>query len=82
MKLAILVATVFLSGCATSGVKIPETVNIPIAVPCATPDPAQPTYQYEPPYTSVFDAIRDLLGDRELSTAYEIEQRAALKSCK
>jgi hypothetical protein len=80
MKYIILAAALVLSGCA--GTKMPPSIQIPISEPCKTEDPLQPTYRYVPPYENVFDAVRDLLGDRELSTAYEIEQRAALKSCK
>lgn len=69
------------SGCATFD-KVPPEVKIPVAVACKTPDPNQPTYRFSPPYENVFDATRDLLGDRETSLAYENELRSALKSCK
>jgi hypothetical protein len=73
-------APLVLAGCGTT--KGLESVNIPIAVACKASDPNQPTYRFAPPYTSVFEATRDLLGDREAALAYENELRAALKSCK
>lgn len=79
MILALVVS--LLSGCATMG-GAPSEVKIPIAVACKTEDPQQPTYRFSPPYDNVFDAVRDLMGDRELATAYENELRIALKSCK
>lgn len=75
----LLILAALASGCAHNQ---PVTPSIPIPVPCKTPDPLQPTYRYTPPYENVFDATRDLLGDREVSLAYENELRAALKSCK
>lgn len=80
MKYALLLLPALLMGCATT--KIPDEVKIPIAVACKAADPNQPTYRFSPPYTSVFEATRDLLGDREAALAYENELRAALKSCK
>lgn len=81
MKNYLLLICVFsLTGCSTmSG---PEIVKVPIAVACKTEEPAKPEYRYSPPYENIFDAVRDLLGDRELSNAYENELSTALKSCK
>lgn len=76
-KIIILMALV-LSGCASTKDRI---VNIPVPIPCRAEIPAVPGYRYNPPYDSIFEAVRDLLGDRELSLGYEEEQRAALKSC-
>lgn len=79
MKYIVLLLAVLATGCATTQ---PPTVNIPIPVPCKTADPLQPTYRFTPPYDNVFDAVRDLMGDRELAVAYENELRTALKSCR
>jgi hypothetical protein len=79
MKKLLIITALILSGCATTE---GPRVNIPIAVPCKAEIPAAPGYRYAPPYDSVFEAIRDLLGDRELSEGYEAELNAALKSCK
>lgn len=68
-----------MTGCAS--VK-PITAEIPIAVACKTPDPETPTYRFQPPYKTVFEGTRDLMGDREAALAYELQLRAALKSCK
>lgn len=79
MKYFVLVAV--LSGCSTTQPP-PIEVKIPVPIKCQTPDPKEPTYRFSPPYTSIFDATRDLIGDREVSVAYENELRIALKSCK
>lgn len=80
MKYLVLALAVLATGCAS----VPDIkeVKVPIAVPCKTEDPMVPTYRFSPPYDNIFDAVRDLMGDREVSTAYENELRAALKSCK
>lgn len=81
MKLiAIILSTLIISGCAST--QIPETVNVPIAVPCKTETPNKPTLRFNPPYDNLFEAVRDLLGDREVSIGYEKELEAALRSCK
>ena len=80
MKYLLIISAILLAGCDTMP-KVPE-VKIPVAVPCKVEEPNQPTYRFSPPYTSVFEATRDLLGDREVALAYENELRTALKSCK
>ena len=79
-SLLALLALTALVGCATN--QVPATINIPIAVPCKVEEPNAPTYRFTPPYTSVFEATRDLLGDREVALAYQNELLVALKSCK
>lgn len=79
MKCLILIP-ILLSGCAS--MQGPKEVQIPIAVPCKTAEPTQPSYRFAPPYNTTFEGSRDLIGDRELSLAYENELRVALKSCK
>jgi hypothetical protein len=78
MKKIILLIGFTLAGCATTA----PNVNIPINSPCKTEIPNVPGWRYLPPYDTVFEAVRDLLGDRELSLGYEKELNAALKSCK
>ena len=80
--LYILIALVvfILAGCATT--QGPGEVKVPVPVKCQTPDPKEPTYRFSPPYTNIFDAVRDLMGDREVALAYENELKTALKSCK
>ena len=81
MKTLIALAIVALmTGCATTGQG--PTAEIPIAVACKTPEPPVPTYRFQPPYKTVFEGTRDLMGDREAMLAYELQLRAALKSCK
>lgn len=72
-------AIALLAGCSTLK---PITAEIPIAVACKTTTPAPPTYRFQPPYKTVFEGTRDLLGDREAAIAYQIQLEAALKSCK
>lgn len=69
-----------LVGCATA--KPPGEVLIPIPVKCETPTPNEPTFRFAPPYADIFEAVRDLLGDREVAEAYMNELRTALQSCK
>jgi hypothetical protein len=75
----LILALAVLGGCATTS---SPTALVPVAVACKTEDPAQPSYRFSPPYDDIFIAVRDLMGDRELAMAYEVELRAALKSCK
>lgn len=77
MKYAIILA-LLLTGCATA----PKETVLPIAVPCKVETPADPVYRYSPPYSNVYDAVRDLLGDVQVRDAHETEMKAALKSCK
>lgn len=80
MKTALVVLlSVLLVGCATS---MPETVQVPIPVPCKIQEPEQPQLKFSPPYDNVFDAVRDLLGDRVLMEAYQNELRIALSACR
>ena len=79
--LVALTLSLMLSGCFETVPKQPDPV-VPIAVPCKTETPNAPTYRYRPPYSTVFDAVRDLLGDREVSEAYQKQLETALKSCK
>ena len=84
MKYAALLFSFVLCACATNppAPVLPKTVEVPVPVQCKTPDPQKPTYHFNPPYTTVFNGVRDLMGDRDQSLAYEIELEAALKSCK
>ena len=79
----LLIAALALGGCATDkGVILPKTVEVPVAMPCKTATPDKPAYHFNPPYATIFEGTRDLMGDRDQSLAYEIQLEAALKSCK
>lgn len=80
MKITTMLMLVFLTGCTT----IPKQtiIEVPITVPCKAEEPDRPKFRFNPPYKNIFDATKDLLGDRELSIAYENELRVALQSCK
>lgn len=86
MKYAlILVALASLSGCFATipaAPVIPKTVEVPVPVQCKTPNPTPPTLHFNPPYTTVFNGTKDLIGDREQMTAYQTQLLAALNSCK
>lgn len=82
MKLVLaLILSFALTGCGLLQ-RLPDEVKIPVPVPCKVETPNKPTLRYSPPYDSIFEAVRDLLGDREAQNAYEIELEAALKACK
>lgn len=70
------------AGCAHNQSKEPEQVLVPIAVPCQTETPTSPSLKFSPPYSDIYQAVRDLLGDREILSGYQRELEAALKSCK
>lgn len=72
------VVLLVLGGCST----VPSEILVPVPVKCLTPTPNVPTYRFSPPYTDIFQATRDLLGDREVSLAYEEELRVSLETCK
>ncbi len=71
-----------LAACAHKQPKEPEQVLVPISVPCESEQPNAPTLRFSPPYKNVYEAARDLLGDREMLLAYQHELEAAFKSCK
>jgi hypothetical protein len=78
-----LILMLALGGCVTAPtIQVPPVVKVEVQVPCKTEEPAAPTLRFTPPYTDVFEAVRDLMGDVEVTTAYENELRIALKSCK
>lgn len=82
MKHLIALSICFLLAACCTEPRKPETVYVPVATPCKTETPNKPTYRFAPPYNNVFDGVRDLMGDREVSQAYENELNVALKSCK
>lgn len=79
MKRVFIAVVLLLSGCASTA---PRVVSVPIAVPCAVEIPAEPTLRFVPPYSDIFDAVRDLLGDRQVSLGYAEQLLAAVKACK
>ena len=83
--IALILGTVLvLGGCATKlpQVQVPKEVKVLVATACKTQEPPPADLRYSPPYNSVFEAVRDLLGDNEVRDAYENELRIALRSCK
>lgn len=82
--LLILLSLASLSGCFATipTVQVPKTVEVPVPVLCKTPAPDAPKLHFNPPYGTVFNGTKDLLGDREQMTAYQTQLLAALNSCK
>lgn len=77
--LVIYLALLELSGCATG---LPSTVEIPIAVKCATPGVVEPSWNVGGAIgRGVYEQMKALLADRELARAYEGELRTALVPC-
>lgn len=72
MKALVLILLILLEACSTQQV----------LVTCVTQVPEKPTLKYSPPYTSVFDGVRDLLGDKYASEAYEVQLEAIVQGCK
>lgn len=77
--LGVLLGVMFLllSGCSTT-----KDVQVPVPVPCVTDIPPSPAYRFSPPYDNIFDATKELLGDRELALAHQNELRKLLEACK
>ena len=82
LRAAFLCTAIFCTACSTVPEVVTKTVDVPVQVLCKTETPAKPDLHFKPPYDDVFTATRDLLGDRQLSSAYETELEAALASCK
>lgn len=79
MKLMTLILVLALAGCASQ----PQTIHVPVPTPCQASVPAEPEYNF-PKLTkqnTMFEAVRALLADRELSLAYELELRAIVDTC-
>lgn len=76
-SLAVFIAILLMviSGCATT------QEPVPILVPCKVELPQEPSYRFLPPYDDIFTATRDLLGDREVSLAYEATLRDVIRAC-
>lgn len=80
MKALLLLSPLLLVGCMAT---VPvEKDRIPVPVPCKVEMPTKPEQRYAPPYDNIFDAVRDLLVDRELAESYQKELQVALQSCR
>jgi hypothetical protein len=84
MKYLIAIATLALAGCTATMPKLPERVEIPVAIPCPVEVPAVPLYQFGnlKPTDTIWTKVQVLLSDRQLAIAYEQELNVALASCK
>lgn len=86
---AVLVLMVFLllvaiAGCAST-VRVPETVNVPVPVPCIAPEkiPERPPFMTDADILA-FDGYRRTWAmwlDRALRQAYEAQLEAIAKGC-
>lgn len=84
MKYALLCVAMIVSGCCTNPTKPPEVVKVPVAIPCPVAIPTPPAFQFDKlkPTDTIWDKVKVLLSDRQLSIAYELELTAALAACK
>ena len=79
----ILVALPLLAGCPSLGMRVPETVQVPVPVPCAAKKPAKPKLITDPELRSLdsYSATIHLLLDRLVRGQYEAQLEAALAGC-
>jgi hypothetical protein len=82
----IILASLLVIGCATTepGIKtVIQTVDVPVAIPCKTPIPVVPNFNFDKLTTDkdIFTKSQATLADRDLHLDYETELLAALKSC-
>jgi hypothetical protein len=84
MKYVIAIAILALTGCVATSPKLPERVEIPVAIPCPAEIPPVPLYQFDnlKPTDTIWTKVQVLLSDRQLAIAYEQELNVALASCK
>ena len=82
--LALLVALLALPGCATWRCKSPAVVEVPVAVPCRTPEIAKPRLHFDESATesmSLYDKVTLLLAQDYSLKAYSTQLEAAVKAC-
>lgn len=87
-KIIIGTISLILVGCAATPIDstkvVIKYVDVPVPVPCNTPIPDEPEYNFPKLTTdaSIFEKVKALLADRTLDKAYNLELTSALKSCK
>lgn len=80
----LLLALAVLPGCATWICKDPKVVEVPVAVPCRTPEIAKPTLHFDNAATegmSLYDKVTLLLSQDYSLKAYSAQLEAAVKAC-
>jgi hypothetical protein len=82
----VLVAALFLAGCATDAPLINtviQRVEVPVAMPCKATVPTKPEFSFDKlsEDQDVFEKTKATLADRKLHLGYEEELLAALNSC-
>lgn len=82
----VLIAALFLAGCATDGPVIQtvvQKVEVPVSVPCKAKVPTKPDFNFDKLSIAhdIFDKTKATLADRKLHLGYETELLAALNSC-
>lgn len=85
ITLALFLALVTLPGCATWRCKSPEVVEVPVAVPCRTPEITKPKLHFDESATeslSLYDKVSLLLAQDYSLKAYSIQLEAAINACK
>ena len=78
-KIVALTLCLVLGGCSF----LPKTtiVKVPVIQKCTAKVPESPVLKYKPPYTELFELVKDLKIDRAAMMGYEIELKSALESC-
>jgi hypothetical protein len=85
-KFLVVILALFVSGCAHKEVIKYETVTVEVPIPigCLTSIPERPDFIFNKITieSDIFEKVKALLADRNLSIAYQKELEAALASCK
>ena len=81
--LFLLVCCVLLSCASSQPIFKPVTVEIPITIPCPTPNIAKPesSLSHIEPDASLFDKVKTTLIELDQRKIYEAEIEAALTAC-
>lgn len=73
-----------LTGCGSSGLARPVTLDVPVAVPCQPPVVTHPVWPTQDltAASSMLDQVRALLAENELRQAYEVQLEAVSQACR
>lgn len=83
MKLALMMLCAGLAGCVGTPVVRTERVDVPVSVPCHTPDVRPPVWATADlrPDAGFYDRMTALLAELEQRKGHEMRLEAALSSC-
>ncbi len=77
----IVVFCLLLSGCGTQTIFTPQTVEIPVTVPCKMPKIEKPEFPPISAEDSLFTQAKGLLSEIELRKGYEVQLETAIAAC-